>query len=128
MFQQKQIVCDVDVIKGFSEASGKLQRVCACQQPFQRAAGSEPISFEQRKVSCFCADKIIASIVSRPDNHVVPRKYFEGIVQNCWRKVRTVTVEGNNVLPADGNEVAKHGGESSSQPFTLLRRDLHRIT
>jgi hypothetical protein len=40
--------------------------------------------------------EIIASVVGRPDNHVMRREGFERFFKNRRRQVRTVAVEGNN--------------------------------
>src|SRR5229473_1982709 len=125
--QQNQIVCDVDVIKGFREAGRESKDLRARQQFVERALCSHTIAFEERQVSCLGANQIVASIVGRPDNNIMRREYFERAAQNRRREVWTVAIERDDVLPAGGSEVSKNGGESCCETFAFLCHDLHCI-
>ncbi len=73
------------------------------------------------------ANQIVASIVGWPDNHVMRGEFFERAVQNRRRKVWTVAIECDDVLPAGGSELSKNRGESCCETFAFLRHDPHRI-
>src|SRR5215813_1533309 len=108
--QPNQIVCDVNVIEPFGEGGGKFKEVCARKQSIERALRSHTVVFEQRRVGSFGSNQIVASIVSRPDNHVMRSQYFKRLHQNCRCKVRTVAIERDDLLPAAPSEVPKYGG------------------
>jgi hypothetical protein len=126
--QQNQIVCDVDVVEGLREAGREFKDLRARQQSVQRTPCSHAIALEERRVSGLGANKIVASIVGWPDNHVMRGEYFERAVQNRRSEVWTVAIEGNDVLPAGGRELSKNRGESCCETFSFLRYDLHCIT
>src|SRR5262249_61522952 len=87
----------------------------------ERAPCSHSIAVEERWMSALGADKIVASVVRRPDHHVMRGEYAERTVQDRRRQVWAVAVECDDVLPAVSGEVLKHGGGSGGEPFTSLR-------
>jgi len=54
-------------------------------------------------------------------------EYFERAVQNRRREVRTVAIEGDDVLPPGGSEMSKNRAESCCETFAFLRDNLHCI-
>src|SRR5260370_19991757 len=126
--QQNQVVCDVDVIEGFREAGREFKDFRSRQQSVERTPCSYRIAFEERRVSGLGANQIVAAIVGWSDNDVMRGEYFERAVQNRRRKLRTVAIECDDVLPASGSEMSKNRGEPCCETFAFLRHDLHGIT
>ena len=125
--QQNQVVCNVDVVEGFREASGESKGFRAREQSVQGTFCSHRIAFEERGMGSFGANQIVAAIVGWPDDDLVRGKYFERALENGRSEVRTIAIECDDALPAGGSEMSKDRGESCCETFAFLRDDLHCV-
>src|SRR5262249_4060021 len=100
---------------------------CAYEQSLERGPGTHVVAFEKCRMCSLGADKIVASIVGWPDNHIIAGEDFEGAIQNRRREMWTVAIEGDHMLPAR-SKVSKDRGESCREAGALLRLDLDRVT
>src|SRR5262249_5328486 len=119
-----QVVRDVNVVEGLCEARRQLKGLGSRQQFVERAPCSHPIVFEERRMGSLGADKIVASVVGRPDNHIARSQSRKSAIQNQRREVWAIAVEGNNALLDGSGEMCKNRIESRGKAFTLLSYDL----
>src|SRR5208282_867629 len=120
-----QVVLHVDVVEGIREANGKLQSASAHQQGLKRALSTHAVTIEERWVSGFGPNEIIAAIMCWSNHHVVPGERLERAPKNRSRQMRAVAVEGNDAFPASRSEVCKHRGQACRKALPFLRHDAH---
>jgi hypothetical protein len=70
-------------------------------------------------MSRLSTNKIVASVVCRPDNQVARRKRLKSAIENRRREVRAVAIEGNDAMPTGRREMCKNGDQSCGQATTL---------
>src|SRR5207244_13190468 len=92
------------------------------------AAGAQSVTFEQRRMRSLCPYEIVASVVCRPDNHVMCAQSFERVFENRTWQVRAVAVEGNNAALVTCCELRKYRSEACSKAFTLLGNYTRSLT
>src|SRR5215469_2967952 len=116
-----------DDVKRFGKTRGELKEPDTRQQFVERAFCPHFIAPEESRVGSLRANKIIASVMCRSDNHVTGGESLKSPLQNrCWQ-VWTVAIEGNDVPLASRGEVTKNIGECCCQALTFLRNNLHPI-
>src|SRR5262245_45950281 len=74
------------------------------------------------------SDQIVASVMSRPDNHVVCSEALKSAFQNRRRQVWAIAVERDHGMLVSRREVCKNRGESRCKALTLLGHDLRSIS
>ena len=115
-----QVVSDVDVVERICEPYAEPQISRAGQESLQRAAGAHSVACEERGVRGLRPHEIVASVVSRPDDHVMLREDREGFLENRPRQMRAVAVEGYDAASVALCEVRKHRRKTCRKALTLL--------
>jgi len=75
-----------------------------------------------------CPYEIVASIVCRPDDHVMCRERFERVLQNRTWQMWAVAVEGNNASLVTLCEVRKYRRKARSKAFIRLGNYARSLT
>src|SRR6202044_2372644 len=117
------VVLDVDVVERVRVANGKLQSASARKQGLKRGLSAHAIAIEKRWMRCLGSDEIIAAIMRRSYNHVVPSEHVERACKNRNRQMRAVAIEGDNAPAAWRREVCEHRGQACRKALAFLGHD-----